>query len=335
MGRSSDTRQLTRLTAAKLVAQGRAPHSITVDQIYAEIQQGSRTTINDELKRWREEQDKQQALSAALPEPVAQAMLQAWAVAVEHGEQVFERRQAEIEAELSQMGAQVEAARAAQENALNEAASLKTATERAHAEMEVLRVERRHEQETTQTALGRAASAEERLESLRATSQQQLEALRAQHERQLSEQKQQFMALEAKYREELALATERLEGVQQHVMRQVTEARDAQRKAEEQLTKSQERLERQAGDLESLRGERIALTTQLHRATQDAATMQEQTTRLQREKEEHAVKLASVSARLEGAAEVIAELKQQLLESKVAALSADDKSAEQPNAAGT
>lgn len=333
MGRSSDTRQLTRLAAAKLVAQGRAPHSITVDQIYADIQQGSRTTINDELKRWREEQDKQQALTAALPEPVAQAMLQAWAVAVEHGEQVFDRRRVEVEAELCQMGEHVEATNVARESALTEVATLKTATERARAEIEVFRVELRHEREATQSALDRAASAEARLESLRATSQQQLEALRAQQERQLAEQKQHFMALEAKYRDELALATERLDGVQQHVLRQVTEARDAQRKAEEQLTKSQERLERQAGVLESLRGERIALTTQLHRAAQDAVAMQEQTARVQREKEEFAVKLASVSTRMEGAAEVIAELKQQLLENRAAALSADDKPAERPNAA--
>ena len=50
MTRTSDTRLRTREAASKIVASGRPAHAITVDLIYAEIRQGSRTTINDELK---------------------------------------------------------------------------------------------------------------------------------------------------------------------------------------------------------------------------------------------------------------------------------------------
>ena len=75
MSRVSDTRLRTREAAAQLVSTGRRSHDLTVDLIYAEIKQGSRTTINDELKLWKDEQAKADALTAALPPAVASAML--------------------------------------------------------------------------------------------------------------------------------------------------------------------------------------------------------------------------------------------------------------------
>jgi len=101
MSRISDTRFRTREAAARLVAAGRLPHELTVDLIYAEIRQGSRTTINDELKLWKDEQARIDALSAALPPTVANAMLSVWALAVEHGEQVFAQRGEELETEAT------------------------------------------------------------------------------------------------------------------------------------------------------------------------------------------------------------------------------------------
>lgn len=92
MSRVSDTRIRTREAAARLVAAGRLPHELTVDLIYAEIRQGSRTTINDELKQWKDEKTRVDALSRQLPPAVADAMLAAWAVAVEHGEKVYDSR---------------------------------------------------------------------------------------------------------------------------------------------------------------------------------------------------------------------------------------------------
>lgn len=59
-----------------------------VELIYAEIKQDSRTTINDELKLWKDKQAKADALTAALPPAVASAMLNVWALAVEHGKSV-------------------------------------------------------------------------------------------------------------------------------------------------------------------------------------------------------------------------------------------------------
>jgi hypothetical protein len=48
-----------------LVASGRPAHELTVDLIYAEIRQGSRTTINDELKLWKDEQARNDARDSA------------------------------------------------------------------------------------------------------------------------------------------------------------------------------------------------------------------------------------------------------------------------------
>src|ERR1700751_4781880 len=101
MSRISDTRIRTRAAAVQLLASGRLAHELTVDLIYAEIRQGSRTTINDELKLWKDEQVRNDALAAALPPAVASAMLSVWAIAVEQGEQVFAQRGDELEAEAA------------------------------------------------------------------------------------------------------------------------------------------------------------------------------------------------------------------------------------------
>lgn len=108
MSRISNTRFRTREAAARLVAAGRRPHELTVDLIYAEIRQGSRTTINDELKLWKDEQARVDALSAALPPAVANAMLSLWALAIEHGEQVFAQRGEELESEAAAATARAE-----------------------------------------------------------------------------------------------------------------------------------------------------------------------------------------------------------------------------------
>src|SRR3546814_3518157 len=101
----SDTRQRTREAAAQLVAGAKRPHEITVDQIYAVIQQGSRTTINDELKLWKDERTKIDALSADLPPAVADAMRSLWVAAVEQGERAFTEQREAMEAEMSSIQA--------------------------------------------------------------------------------------------------------------------------------------------------------------------------------------------------------------------------------------
>lgn len=89
----------TRVAAICLVAASRLPQELTVDLIYAGIRQGSRTTINDELRLWKGAQARINTLSASLLSAVANAMISVWALALEHGEQVFAQRGEELETE--------------------------------------------------------------------------------------------------------------------------------------------------------------------------------------------------------------------------------------------
>jgi hypothetical protein len=91
----------TREAAVCLVAESRLPQELTVDLIYAGIRQGSRTTINDELKLWKDEQARIDTPSASPPSAVASAMVSVWALAVEHGEQVFAQCDEELETEVT------------------------------------------------------------------------------------------------------------------------------------------------------------------------------------------------------------------------------------------
>ncbi len=308
MSRVSDTRLRTRQAAAKLVASGRRPHDLTVDLIYAEIRQGSRTTINDELKLWKDDQAKVDALSAALPAPVASAMLAAWAVAVEHGEHVFDERRAEVEGELAQAVARTDAAEAARTEAQTEIAALREQLEQARAAEAAVRADSQRERDAKDTALQRLVDAEQRMASERTDTASRLDSQRDSYEQQLREQREALAASEARLRDELARATDRLEGVQKHVMLQVAEAREAQKRAEDQLTKAMQRGERLAGELESLRAEVVTRTTQLQRATQDCVAAADHSARLQAERDELTVQLATTGGRLEAATQQAAEL---------------------------
>ncbi|MFC7521415.1 hypothetical protein ACFQS6_17705 [Xanthomonas populi] len=91
-------------------------------------------------------------------------------------------------------------------------------------------------------------------------------------------------------------------------MLQVAEAREAQKRAEDQLTKAVQRGERLASELESLRAEVVTRTTQLQRATQDCVAAADHSARLQAERDELTVRLATTGGRLEAATQQAAEL---------------------------
>ncbi len=308
MGRVSDTRQRTRLAASKLVASGQHPHDLTVDLIYAEIRQGSRTTINDELKLWKDDQAKTHALGSSLPTPVVNAMLAAWAAAVEHGEHVFDERRAEVEAELAEALIRADAANAATAQAQSEIADLRDQLDQARTSESEARVNAQRERDARDSALQKTIDIEQRLAGdLRAASIR-FETQRESYEHQLREQQKALVASQAQLREELARATERLEGVQKHVLLQVAEAREAQKRAEHQLIKAAQRSERLANDMESLRTEVVTRSMQLQRTAQDYAAAADHLARTQAEREDLAVRLATTSGRLEAATQQVAEL---------------------------
>jgi len=264
MARTSDTRTLTREAAAQLVADGRLPHTLTVDQIYAAIGQGSRTTINDALKRWKAERAQADALADTLPPAIADAMRGLWAAAVEQGRAQFAtERTALMEAreatlancrEQSDVVARVQAQRDA---LVEKVAALTAALETA-------------QRERTETDTARAAAAaeaatlretfdKERQDSARerAEARAGLEAAQAAHQAALAEQAQAF-------RQELDRTTERLQHTEAQMLNQVDGARVSQRRAETHLAKVQEQNA-------NLRAERAEMRQRSHRDQQDLA----------------------------------------------------------------
>ena len=228
MSRVSDTRLRTREAAAQLVSTGRRSHDLTVDLIYAEIKQGSRTTINDELKLWKDEQAKANALTAALPPAVASAMLNMWALAVEHGEKVFDQRLEEVETHLAKATTSVESLGAEKSGLLQQNESLQAEIARGQSELAAVRELLTAERVAKENAISRVNALEQQLESVKTDAAQAVSILKAEHRLRIQELQAALATQESSFRQEIDKATKRSEGVQRHVILQFAEAREAQ-----------------------------------------------------------------------------------------------------------
>lgn len=255
MSRISDTRLRTREAAAHLVAAGRRPHEMTVDLIYAEIRQGSRTTINDELKLWKDEQARNDALAAALPTPVADAMRTLWALAVEHGEQVFAASGEELEREAADATARAESLATALSTLEAQAQTLRTQLEERETRLVSATTELARTQAEREAALQTAQTAAGERDTARTETQEALHAAQAAHAHELETLRAEHAEREAALRSQIDQAAARLESVQRHVMLQTEEARDAQRRAETALAKVRQRNEQLVGDVQRLSAE--------------------------------------------------------------------------------
>ena len=298
MSRISDTRLRTREAAARLVAAGRRPHELTVDLIYAEIRQGSRTTINDELKLWKDEQARNDALAAALPGSVADAMRSLWALAVEHGEQVFAARGEELEREavestaraeslgttLAALEAQVQALRTQLEERETRLAAATAGLARSEAEREA----------ALQTAQAVAAERD----AARVQSGEALRTAQDTHARELEAQRAEHAGREAALRAQIDQAASRLESVQKHVLLQTEEARGAQRRAETALYRVQQRNEQLAGDVQRLAAEAAEQRRLADRHETQLASAIDEARELRRERDTLAQQVASLQGQL-------------------------------------
>jgi chromosome segregation ATPase len=253
VGRTSDTRQRTREAAADLVAEGRRPHTITVDLIYAAIGQGSRTTINDELKQWKEEKARADALEADLPPVVADGMRSVWVLAVEHGERVFEARRGELETQLADVREQLtmvesthEQLRASHELLTRQVATLgeQLAEARQHLGLETA---------AKNEAVSQAHALQQELTAVRRDTARQLESVRQEQETQTAEFRQAISARDEAFRAELATATERLESAQAHMLQQIDDARQGRRHTEIQAAAVQRQRDQLQGEITELR----------------------------------------------------------------------------------
>lgn len=298
MSRVSDTRLRTREAAARLVAAGRHPHDLTVDLIYAEIKQGSRTTINDELKFWKDEQAKADALTEALPPVVANAMLNFWAVAVEHGEKVFDQQREALEMQLGQTVARADALESEKIHLAQQLEGAQAEVTQGRSDLNTARESLAGERAAKDAALARAGGLEQQLDAAKADSEQTIGALKSEHRQQVEALQAALAAREAAFRLEIDKATERLEGVQRHVMLQVTEARDAQKRAEAQLSKSNQKNEQLLVEVQHLGRQVAAMAKTAERAQADLNQAHDDLAQLRAERESLVQQVATAGGKL-------------------------------------
>lgn len=240
MARTSDTRTLTREAAAQMAADGRPPHTLTVDQIYEVIRQGSRTTINDELKRWKAERAQADALADTLPPAIAEAMRGLWAAAVERGTEQFATERDVLiqgrEAALATCQQQAEALSEAQSqhDSLTEQVAMLTAAldvaQREHARLDAARA----------AAAAEAATLRETLDQVRQESTRERAEARAAQEALVTSHQAASAERDQAFRQEIDRATERLQQMEARMLKQIDDARTAARRSEAQWTKAQE-----------------------------------------------------------------------------------------------
>lgn len=308
MSRVSNTRFRTREAAARLVAAGRRPHELTVDLIYAEIRQGSRTTINDELKLWKDEQAKVDALGAALPPAVANAMMATWAAAIEHGEKAFEERREEVEGELATALQRAQALETSLASRQEEAAALLAQLASRQAEIDMLRSEASSARAATEATQARALALEQQLDASHIEAERRLASAKAEHQQRVAELQSAMAAQEQVYRAEIDKATERLEGVQKHVMLQVNEAREATKRAEALLAKANQKNEVLSAEAQLLRTKLASQTQENDRAQRDLAKVSQEADYSRTERESLIQQLAMLTGKLDAQAGQIESL---------------------------
>ena len=308
MSRVSDTRLRTREAAAQLVSTGRRSHDLTVDLIYAEIKQGSRTTINDELKLWKDEQAKADALTAALPPAVTSAMLNMWALAVEHGEKVFDQRLEEVETQLAKATTSVESLGAEKSGLLQQNESLQAEIALGQSELAAVRELLAAERIAKESAISRVDALEQQLESVKTDATQAISIVKAEHRLRVQELQAALATQESSFRQEIDKATERLEGVQKHVMLQVTEAREAQKRAETLLSKTNQKNEQLSAEVQQL-GRQIASIAQTSERDQaDLAQAQGVIDKLRSERESLIQQVATATGKLDALGQQVESL---------------------------
>lgn len=253
MARTSDTRRLTREAAAQLVADGRLPHTVTVDQIYGVIGQGSRTTINDALKRWKVERAQADALAETLPPAIADAMRALWAAAVEQGGQHFAAERNALIQERDAARDTAQAQSEAQQRADARIASLTDQVTTLTATLELTEQELARVDAARAAAVAEATALREAFEQLRQESARERADARAAQEGVIVGHQMALAEHDATFRQELDRANEWLQQTEARMLKQVDDARIAARRSDAQLATVREQSATLRAELAELR----------------------------------------------------------------------------------
>ena len=313
MSRISDTRFRTREAAARLVTAGRQTHEVTVDLIYAEIRQGSRTTINDELKLWKDEQTKVDALRAALPKPVADAMLTAWATAVEHGEKAFSKRSEEIEQELAQTQERIEQFEGKLADLQKENVALQGELDHSRNELSSLRQEASSERSARDKTEARLGILEKEVDAAREGAEKIVLQTKLECQSRVEALKEKVSAEEEKFRAEITRATEKLETIRKQVLKQVSVAQKSKEEAESRLEIAHKENAQLSAEVQKLRTD-LALQFEIREQIVKANAKNESNLeRLSTEQDSMVRELAKASGRLSAQATQIESLERRAL----------------------
>lgn len=296
MSRVSDTRQRTREAAANLVAAGKRPHELTVDLIYAAIQQGSRTTINDELKLWKDEKAKSDALGADLPPAIADAMRSLWVAAVEQGELVFNEHRQALESDLAALQRAHDDIVTERDAALATADQLRHEVSQLDGQRAKLQQQLASETEAKRDALGQVQALQQEVTAVRADMTQQLEAARQNHDRLTTEFQATIAARDAAFQAERDKANDRVEAAQARMLQETDAAREGLRQAEQQLAKLRQRSEEQQTSLTELRLE----IARHRREVADGETRLATLASITAERDQFALELANARGQMTG-----------------------------------
>ncbi len=317
MSRISDTRFRTREAAARLVAAGRQTHEVTVDLIYAEIRQGSRTTINDELKLWKDEQTKVDALRAALPRPVADAMLTAWATAVEHGEEAFSKRSEEIEQELAKSQSRTEQLTAELADLKKENVALQSELDHSRNELSSIRQEAFSERSAKETSQARLDILEKEVDAAREGAEKIVLEMKLECQSRVQALKEKVSAEEEKFRAEIARATEQLETTRKQVLEQVSVAQKSKEETEFRLENAHEENAQLSAEVQKLRTD-LALQFELREQMLKANAKNESNLeRLSTERDSIVRELAKASGKLSAQTAQIESLERRTLSAEL------------------
>ena len=136
---------------------------------------------------------------------------------------------------------------------------------------------------------------------------------KSEHRQRIEELQAIIASQESSFRLEINKATERLEGVQKHVMLQVTEAREAQKRAESQLSKANQKNEQLLAEALQI-GRQITLLTQtVERAQADFTQAQGDIKKLQSEREGLIQQVATASGKLGAVGDQIESLERRAI----------------------
>jgi chromosome segregation ATPase len=235
-----------------------------------------------------------------LPPVVADTMRSLWVVAVEHGERAFEQRRVELEARLDTAGEQRAAAEGACEQAEAANQLLNQQITTLGQRLTELRQQLVAEAAAKNEAVSQAHALQQELTAVRLESARQLESIRQEQEKQATEFQQAISARDATFRAEIDTATQRLESAQAHMLQQIDDARQSQRRAEAQATKTQQQRDQLQSELTDLRMQVSLQAHELKERNTALEALTQDATRWAAERQALATELASSRGRVEG-----------------------------------